>query len=98
MPTPAGYFPAVLSHRENAQRVRGPSAIARGARPLVALALAAGALLIGSAEAKAQAQYFQLDRAQLSGAPDDGFMVWRPVGHPETRLYATGALGYSHNP
>jgi OmpA-OmpF porin, OOP family len=89
---------AVQSHREQAQRVRGQSAIARGARTLVALALGTGALLLGSADAKAQAQYFQLDRAQLSGAPDDGFMVWRPVGHPENRIYANGALGYSHNP
>jgi outer membrane protein OmpA-like peptidoglycan-associated protein len=64
----------------------------------VALALGAGALLLGSGEARAQAKYFQLDRAQLSGAPDDGFMVWRPVGASENRVYAFGALGYSHNP
>ncbi len=64
----------------------------------MALALGAGALLLGSGEARAQAKYFQLDRAQLSGAPDDGFMVWRPVGASENRVYAFGALGYSHNP
>lgn len=64
----------------------------------MALALGAGAVLLSSGEARAQASYFQLDRAQLSGAPDDGFMVWRPVGSAENRLYANGALGYSHNP
>jgi OmpA-OmpF porin, OOP family len=64
----------------------------------VALALSVGAVLGWQSEAKAQAQYFYLDRAQISGAPDDGFMVWRPVGHPENRIYANGVLGYSHNP
>lgn len=89
----------MLSYRELAQRVRGPSiTAARGARALVALALGSAALLLGSGEARAQAGYFQLDRAQLSGAPDDGFMVWRPVGSAENRLYLNGALGYSHNP
>jgi len=88
----------VLSQREKAKRVSGPSASPCGARTLLALALGAGALLLGSGEAQAQAKYFQLDRAQLSGAPDDGFMVWRPIGSSENRVYAFGALGYSHNP
>lgn len=48
--------------------------------------------------AAAQSAYFYLDRAQLSGAPDDGFMVFRPYMPKETRLYGTAALGYSHNP
>ncbi len=78
-------------------RRRGHSAIARGARSLVALALGASAWL-SAGEANAQASYFQLDRAQLSGAPDDGFMVWRPVGSQENRFFVNGALGYSHNP
>ena len=30
-----------------------------------------------TSNAHAQAGYFYLDRAQISGAPDDGFMVWR---------------------
>jgi OmpA-OmpF porin, OOP family len=64
----------------------------------VAVALGAGALVLGTGEARAQATYFQLDRAQLSGAPDDGFMVWRPVGSAENRVFVNGALGYSHNP
>jgi OOP family OmpA-OmpF porin len=42
--------------------------------------------------------YFYLDRAQLSGAPEDGFMVWRPYVAKETLFYGTAALGYSHNP
>jgi OmpA-OmpF porin, OOP family len=64
----------------------------------VALALGAGALVLGTSEARAQATYFQLDRAQISGAPDDGFMVWRPVGSAENRVFVNGALGYTHNP
>src|SRR5438445_2278320 len=89
---------AVLSHREKAQRVPALTAAARGARTLVALALGAGAVLLSSGRARAQATYFQLDRAQISGAPDDGFMVWRPVGSAENRVFVNGALGYSHNP
>jgi outer membrane protein OmpA-like peptidoglycan-associated protein len=87
----------VLSYREQAQRARGHSASLRGARPLLALALAWTALVAGAGEAKAQASYFYLDRAQISGAPEDGFMVWRPVGSAENRVYLNGALGYAHN-
>jgi OOP family OmpA-OmpF porin len=64
----------------------------------VALALGTAPTLLATGEAQAQAGYFQLDRAQISGAPDDGFMVWRPVGSQENRFYVNGALGYSHNP
>ncbi len=48
--------------------------------------------------AQAQSGYFYLDRAQISGAPDDGFMVWRPYLSEKTRFYANAILGYSHNP
>lgn len=88
----------MLSHSKQAERDRGSSATSRGARPLLALALGAAALMTPIGEARAQAKYFQLDRAQISGAPDDGFMVWRPVGAGENRVYVNGALGYSHNP
>jgi outer membrane protein OmpA-like peptidoglycan-associated protein len=55
--------------------------------------------LLGIARpANAQSSYFYLDRAQLSGAPDDGFMVFRPYMSKQTRFYGTAALGYSHNP
>ncbi len=67
-------------------------------RALLALALGCLALLTNRTEAHAQAKYFQLDRAQISGAPEDGFMVWRPIGAHDNRVYANGALGYSHNP
>ena len=87
-----------MLHREQAQRALGRLATARGARTLVALALGGAALVLGTGEAHAQATYFQLDRAQLSGAPDDGFMVWRPVGSAENRVFVNGALGYTHNP
>jgi len=72
--------------------------MARGVRTLLALALGSGAVLLSSGRAQAQASYFQLDRAQISGAPDDGFMVWRPVGSDENRIFVNGVLGYSHNP
>jgi OOP family OmpA-OmpF porin len=48
--------------------------------------------------AHAQSGTFYLDRAQISGAPDDGFMVWRPYLSEKTRFYANAILGYSDNP
>jgi len=63
----------------------------------VAAATAAGTYL-AAGTAHAQSGTFYLDRAQISGAPDDGFMVWRPYLAEKTRFYATGILGYSHNP
>lgn len=40
-----------------------------------------------------------MDRAQLSlGAPDDGYMVWRPYLAEKTRFYGQLSLGYTHNP
>jgi OmpA-OmpF porin, OOP family len=60
--------------------------------------LAAAFVLLSPDRANAQATYFYLDRAQISGAPDDGFMVWRPHIYDETRFYGMAALGYSHNP
>ena len=64
-------------------------------------ALAAAAALacwLATATAHAQSGTFYLDRAQISGAPDDGFMVWRPYLSEKTRFYANAILGYSHNP
>jgi outer membrane protein OmpA-like peptidoglycan-associated protein len=54
--------------------------------------------LLAAHPLQAQSRTFYLDRAQLSGAPDDGFMVWRPHLWDETRFYGMAALGYSHNP
>lgn len=88
----------MVPYREQARRALGRFTTTRGARTLVALALGGSALVLGTGEAHAQATYFQLDRAQLSGAPDDGFMVWRPVGSAENRVFVNGALGYTHNP
>jgi outer membrane protein OmpA-like peptidoglycan-associated protein len=70
----------------------------RAARCLVALALALAALFAAPRSAHAQASYFYLDRAQLSGAPDDGYMVWRPHVYDGTRFYGSATLGYTHNP
>jgi outer membrane protein OmpA-like peptidoglycan-associated protein len=60
--------------------------------------LALGAITFAPRTAQAQSGAFYLDRAQLSGAPDDGFMVWRPYMHEKTRFYGSAALGYSHAP
>ena len=48
--------------------------------------------------ARAQQPLFYLDRLQISGAPDDGFAVFRPKMHEETRYYAMAALGFTYNP
>jgi outer membrane protein OmpA-like peptidoglycan-associated protein len=62
----------------------------------VALTLVAGCLWQN--EAQAQNKGFYMDRAQLSGAPDDGYMVWRPYLAEKTRFYGQLSLGYTHNP
>jgi len=62
----------------------------------IALAIIAGCLWQG--EARAQSTTFYMDRAQISGAPDDGYMVWRPYLYEKTRYYAQLSLGYIHNP
>ncbi len=49
-------------------------------------------------QAAAQTRTFYLDRAQISGAPDDGFMVWRPYLHEKTRFYGMAAFGFTLNP
>ncbi|HEY1535417.1 MAG TPA: OmpA family protein [Polyangiaceae bacterium] len=61
-------------------------------------AAAAAGTYMAAGTAHAQSGTFYLDRAQISGAPDDGFMVWRPYLAEKTRFYANGILGYSHNP
>jgi OOP family OmpA-OmpF porin len=63
----------------------------------LAVAAASGTYFVAGT-AHAQSGTFYLDRAQISGAPDDGFMVWRPYLSEKTRFYANGILGYSHNP
>jgi OOP family OmpA-OmpF porin len=68
------------------------------AKFVAALALSFGALVAAPRAAEAQSNYFYLDRAELSGAPDDGFMVWRPHAYEQTRFYGAFALGYTHNP
>ncbi len=63
------------------------------------LALVATLVVLGAtASASAQEKTFTLDRASVSGAWDDGFMVWRPYMHQKSRYYGTAALGYAHNP
>jgi hypothetical protein len=37
--------------------------------------------------AEAQQRTFYLDRLQVSGAPDDGVVMWRPYMHEKTRFY-----------
>ncbi|MFO0570027.1 MAG: OmpA family protein [Polyangiaceae bacterium] len=67
------------------------------ARAAVAFGVAAAALLT-SRPSPAQTRTWYLDRAQISGAPDDGFMVWRPNMSERSRFYGMMALGYTLNP
>lgn len=69
----------------------------RGIGRWVTAAVTALALSL-PAVANAQTTTFTLDRAQPSGAPDDGFMVFRPHMGEETRFYWNASLGYAHNP
>lgn len=63
------------------------------------LALLAGFLCSSwSNQANAQTRTFYLDRAQVSGAPEDGVMVWRPIMHEHTRVYATVFAGGALRP
>ncbi len=67
-------------------------------RALGGAALAGLFALSLSSRAGAQSQLFTLDRAQPSGAPDDGFMVFRPRMGKETRFYGNVGLGMALNP
>jgi OOP family OmpA-OmpF porin len=46
----------------------------------------------------AQQRTFKLDRAELSGMPDDGLVVFRPYMPEKTTFYGAAALGYTLNP
>ncbi len=72
-------------------------ALLRFAKPALALGLGLAALT-ATAPAAAQTRVWYLDRAQISGAPDDGFMVWRPYMAERSRFYGMAALGFSLNP
>ncbi len=81
--------------------MRQSPVLGRAVRTLIRaflVGLAAALVLCTASTARAQASYFYLDRAQISGAPDDGFMVWRPTLYDETRFYGFASLGYAHNP
>ncbi len=75
--------------------VWGASSRSRAGRLVAATGLM---LATWSGNAAAQTDTFYLDRAQISGAPDDGFMVWRPYMYEETRFYAHSAAGFTVNP
>jgi outer membrane protein OmpA-like peptidoglycan-associated protein len=61
-------------------------------------AAAAALATLTTVPARAQDTTFYLDRIQISGAPDDGFAVWRPrVYQKKTRFYGMAALGFAHN-
>lgn len=61
-------------------------------------ALTLAAVSVAASSAQAQQRLFYMDRAQISGAPDDGYMVWRPHLHEKTRFYAMAALGFVYVP
>lgn len=58
---------------------------------------AISAVSFASATSHAQ-RAFYLDRVQIGGAPDDGLFTRRAYMSPETRLYASTALGFAVNP
>jgi outer membrane protein OmpA-like peptidoglycan-associated protein len=62
------------------------------------IALGAAFATLAPRAAEAQQSTFYLDRIQISGAPDDGVVVWRPYVAEKTRFYAATALGYTLNP
>lgn len=66
-------------------------------RALCALAVTLGFTLAPD-RAEAQQKTFYLDRIQVSSAPDDGFVVWRPYLHEKTRFYGAATLGLAINP
>ena len=71
--------------------------------PLTALLLAgagtgAAALLAAEPPARAQQNTFHLDRLDVPGSPDDGFVLFRPYTRQNTIFFAQMALGYSLNP
>lgn len=55
-------------------------------------------VLLCAADAAAQERTFYLDRVQVSGAPDDGLIVWRPYMAEKTRFFGAATLGYTLNP
>lgn len=61
-------------------------------------ALSLLAVSAAASTAAAQTRTWYVDRAQISGAPDDGFMVFRPYMHERSRFYGMMALGYTLNP
>jgi OOP family OmpA-OmpF porin len=66
--------------------------------PAILAAFVVMGIGLASVPAHAQSGTFYLDRAQISGAPDDGFMVWRPYMSEKTRFYGNAALGFTLNP
>ncbi len=83
--------------RSIARLVNGLLTARVGAVAAATASLAVGLGFSGSAQAQ-DAGSFYLDRAQLSGAPDDPFMTWRPTFSERTRFYGAATLGYSLNP
>jgi OOP family OmpA-OmpF porin len=75
----------------------GDATSRKGRRILCALSAMAG-LSLASEAAHAQQKTFYLDRVQVSSAPDDGFVVWRPYVHEKTRFYGAATLGFTLDP
>jgi outer membrane protein OmpA-like peptidoglycan-associated protein len=88
------------SHRTRLGRVKAGRRAPRTLRGLAAGAAGAAALL-GSAAftpARAQQTTFHLDRVEVPGSPDDGFVLFRPYTRQNTIFFGQLALGYSLNP
>jgi OmpA-OmpF porin, OOP family len=65
-------------------------------QPLVLAPVLLLLVLLGASDAGAQ-RAFYLDRVQVTGAPDDGFVTRRPYLHDVTRVYGNVSLGYVLN-
>jgi outer membrane protein OmpA-like peptidoglycan-associated protein len=77
----------------------GRSRPSRGAK--LAALVTGGATLLGAglgSTARAQQQTFHLDRVEVPGSPDDGFVLARPYTRQSSIFFAQLALGYSLNP
>src|SRR6476646_4897615 len=67
----------------------------------LASVLAAGTAvgtLSAASPAAAQQKTFHLDRLEVPGSPDDGFVLFRPYTRQNTIFFAQMALGYSLRP
>jgi hypothetical protein len=67
-------------------------------RALCALVAGAAAMGVATPAAQAQQTTFHLDRLEVPGAPDDGFILFRPATQKVSTFYAQLGLGLTVDP